>query len=235
MRIVLVIAHPDDEAFGPGGTIAKCAKRHDVFIICATKGQAGKDSWKIRVRSLGEERRDELRRSAKILGVQKVFFLGFEDGKLSQSVYHELAKKLEGILRALRPKIIIAPEPRGISGHIDHVTVSMVSSFVYEKLNFVKTILYYCITEKRAKALKGYFIYVPPGYKESEIDLKIDIRDVWDQKVRAMMEHTSQVHDIKRILARAKKFPKEENFLVALKGIRRKNIRALRRILGARF
>jgi len=40
--LVCIFAHPDDEAFGPGGTIAKFAKQRPVYLICATKGESGK-------------------------------------------------------------------------------------------------------------------------------------------------------------------------------------------------
>ena len=40
--LVCIFAHPDDEAFGPGGTIAKFAKKRPVYLICATKGESGK-------------------------------------------------------------------------------------------------------------------------------------------------------------------------------------------------
>lgn len=233
LALAAIFAHPDDEAFGPGGTLAKFAKKNDVYILCATKGESGKDSRSARKRALGDARAGELRRSADILGARKVFFLGYEDGSLSNSIYHELAGKIERILKKVEPEIILTFEPRGISGHIDHIAVSMISSFVYERFPSARIILYYCITEKRAKKNKGYFIYAPPGYKEKEIDLKVDISGVWDQKVRAMMEHGSQAHDISRILKRAKKFPKEENFLVISKRGRRRAVRALERVLGA--
>ncbi|MBI4159549.1 PIG-L family deacetylase [Candidatus Wolfebacteria bacterium] len=81
--IVCIFAHPDDEAFGPGGTIAKLAKKNRVYIICATKGEAGKDSRRKKMGVLHDHRASELVASAKILGVKKVYFLGFKDGTLS--------------------------------------------------------------------------------------------------------------------------------------------------------
>ncbi len=217
MKVACIFAHPDDEAFGPGGTIAKLAQKHEVFLLSATNGEAGKDSQAGAKKKLGERRAKELKKSAKILGIKKIFFLGFEDGTLCNNLYHDLAAKIEKILKKIQPEIILTSEPRGGSGHIDHITVSMVSSFVFERLDFVHTILYSCISEERARANKGYFIYVPPGYKKSEIDLAVNTEDVWDQKLEAMKAHTSQIHDINRILERAKLFPKEEYFLIRSK------------------
>ena len=215
--IVCIFAHPDDEAFGSGGTIAKLAKTNDVYLICATKGESGKERGKKGPKHLGKIREHELLASAKILGAKKVFFLGFKDGELCNNLYHKLATKIEYILKKLKPEIILTHEPRGGSGHIDHIAVSMVTSFVFERLPFIKTILQHCLTERRARKNKGYFIYVPPGYTDSEIDLKVDVRDVWDIKKKAMMSHKSQIHDVKRILKRSRGFPKVENFLVKSK------------------
>lgn len=217
--VVCVFAHPDDEAFGPGGTIAKLAKKNPVYIICATKGEAGLDSrkGKVKVKALYEEREQELLRSAKILGVKRVYFLGFKDGTLSNNLYHEIAAKIERILRNLKPEVILTHEPRGGSGHLDHIAISMISSYLFERLPFVKVMLQHCLPDFRAKAFKKYFIYRPPGYSRKEIDLVVDINDVWETKLRAMHEHQSQMHDIKRIVKMARRFPKKEHFLVVRK------------------
>jgi len=216
-NIVCIIAHPDDEAFGPGGTIIKLARRHQVYIICATKGEAGQPAGQKGGAAFGRIRERELLASAKILGVKKVFFLGFCDGQLSNSIYQPLAKKIEKILRRLKPETIITYEPRGISGHIDHIVVSMVSSFVFRKLPFIKKIMYICILEKFAKMNRDYFVYVPPGCTEAGIDLTVDVSSVWDQKVRAMFAHRSQIQDVKWMADVAEKFPKKEYFLVKRK------------------
>ena len=215
--LVCIFAHPDDEAFGSGGTIAKFAKERPVYLICATKGESGKHKGKKDKQNLGAIRADELRKSAKILGVKKIFFLGFKDGTLSNNLYHDLAGKIERILKRIKPGTILTYEPRGISGHIDHIAISMVSSFVFHRLPFVKKILQFCIRDNRARRRQNYFIYRPPGYKTSEIDLVVDTRKTWDIKVKAMMQHQSQLHDIKRLLVWFKKLPKKENFLVVTK------------------
>lgn len=211
---VAIFAHPDDESFGPAGTIHKLTSEYDVYIICATKGEIGQNSLKGE-KPLNEIRAEELEASAKLLGVKKVFFLGFIDGTLSNAMYPDLVLKIEKILKPLKPALLLTFEPRGVSGHIDHITMSMVTSFIFEKLSFVKTLMYYCASEEAAARRKpGYFIYRPPGYKRSEIDKVVDITDVWDIKMKAMEIHKSQAADAKKILKDREGLPKEEYFLV---------------------
>ena len=217
-KLVCVFAHPDDEAFGPGGTIAKFAKDHDVYILCATKGEAGGKNGQ---KDIGKIRSDELLESSRILGVKQVFFLGFTDGQLCNNTYHALAKKIKKHLDLIKPQTLLTFEPRGVSGHIDHVTVSMVVSYLFERLPYVKTLLYYCHTDWQVKIiktfLKDYFVYFPPGYKSAEIGKTVDIKPVWKIKERAMKVHKSQMHDVNRILAFLKLMPKKEYFLVLKK------------------
>lgn len=221
-----MFAHPDDEAFGPAGTIALLAKTHDVYVLCATKGEAGikvksstlrrSSGQELKVKSLGDVRAEELKKSAKILGVKEVFFLGFEDGTLSNNLYHKLASKIQEKLEEYKPEIVITYDLKGVSGHIDHITVALATMFVVQKLPFVKEVWQYCIleVEGRAEYRRKYFIYFPPGYNESEIDKAVDIASVWEQKVKAMHQHKSQMHDVKRVLSFLEKQKRKEYFLV---------------------
>lgn len=211
---VCIFAHPDDEAFGPGGTIALLAGKQDVYLICVTNGDAGDCSIE-KARELSEIRHDELLTSAKILGVKKVFFLDYKDGCLSNSMYHDIASKIEQVLHDLKPDTLLTFEPRGISGHIDHIAVSMITTFLFKKLSFVKKLMYFCISDKH-RTLEGddYFIYFPPGYNRNEVDEVVDITSVWEQKVTGMKTHNSQKHDGERILEVLEQLPKEEYFLV---------------------
>jgi N-acetylglucosamine malate deacetylase 2 len=195
-----IFAHPDDEAFGPGGTLATLAKEHDVYLICVTNGDAGINSSK-KTKELGEIRREELLASSKIVGVKKVFFLNYKDGSLSHNIYHEIAEKVKDIISDLKPETLLTFEPRGVSGHLDHIAVSMIASYVFEEVDFVKELWYYCITEKARSLHEKYFIYFPPGYKASDISKTVDISAVWDKKVEAINEHESQKHDVDKILA----------------------------------
>jgi LmbE family N-acetylglucosaminyl deacetylase len=215
--IVAVFAHPDDETFGPGATLHKLAQNNDVYIVCATCGEAGQNGSHETKREIAEIRREELQSACKILGVQDVIFLGFEDGTLSNNQYHAIAKAVKEKLIQLKPEIVITFEPKGVSGHIDHIAMSMITTFVVRDLPFVECLMYYGNLKERAASRKDYFIYFPPGYDRSEFDEIVDISDVWDVKVKAMEQHKSQIKDMQNILESAKNFPKEEYFFVVKK------------------
>src|SRR5438270_56061 len=97
--IVGIFAHPDDEALFIGGMLAKLAKDNLVYIICITDGDwDGKQHNTTR----GEIRKKEMESSASVLGVKKVFFLGFQDGTLSNNMYFTIAGKIQETLEILK-------------------------------------------------------------------------------------------------------------------------------------
>lgn len=213
--VVAIFAHPDDEAFGPGGTLAKLSQTEDVYLITVTGGQAGMCNLDVHGQKLEEIRREELMNSAKILGIKKVYFLGFEDGTLSNNKYHEIASKIGKILKKLHPNILLTFEPKGVSGHIDHITVSMITTFLFKKNKSIKTLMYYCIMEKRReKYLDDYFIYFPEGYPEKQIDHVVDTTDTINKKMEAIKTHASQMEDGLRVIKSLKRMPPKEYFLI---------------------
>lgn len=217
-RTVCVFAHPDDEAFGPGGTIATLAKTQDVYILCATKGDAGGTGTQ---KDLPDIRSKELQRSASILGVKEVVFLGFHDGALDNNLYHSLADEIQRHLDRLQPETLLTFEPHGVSGHIDHIVISMVIHFLFEKLTYVRKLMLYCHDESQMEVVRKhiatYFVYFPPGYPSSSIDERVDTSSVWDIRKEAIMCHQSQSHDISHVLPIYEELPKEELFLVKTK------------------
>lgn len=210
--ILCVIAHPDDEAFGPSGTLALLSKKHNVHIVCVTDGASD-----VRFHPMGESlaaiRSLELKASAKIIGAKKVYFLGYKDGSLCNNLYHEIAKKIEELCKSLNVSLLITQEPRGISGHLDHVALSMISTFVYEKCLSIDAVWYSCITREVRASIPNYFIHFPDGYERKDIDLVVDISSVLNQKISAIKCHASQAKDVERILTRMPNFPQEECFL----------------------
>src|SRR3990172_10969806 len=80
--LLAVLAHPDDESFGLGGTLALYAQKgYDVYLVCATRGEVGMvDEEHLRgYASTAELREAELRCAAQHLGLKGVYFLGYRD------------------------------------------------------------------------------------------------------------------------------------------------------------
>ena len=211
-KVVCIFAHPDDEViFGPAGTILHLSRSAEVHLISATSGDAGRNPFG---GDLGKIREQELQESADILGVTQVHFLGFKDGSLCNNLYHAIAEKITILMDKIKPTTIITMEPRGISGHIDHITMSFISSYLFHKLPYIKKIMYHCRIKTDKPWRQDYFIYVPPGYDKNEVDQIVDVADVWDKKLKALQAHKSQHEDVDMLLENYKTIPKEEYFLV---------------------
>ncbi len=211
--VLVVTAHPDDEAFGPSGLIAKISATHDVHLVCVTDGASDSRFHPLGPK-LGPLRREELKKSAHILGVKKVHFLNYKDGTLSNNLYHEVAEKLTAIAKDINPTFIITMENRGVSGHLDHVAVSMIASFVYRNMPSIDAILYHVASKESSESMKDYFIYFPPGFEKKDVDLVVDISDVLDKKIAAAKCHDTQMKDVLRVTKRWLVVPKEEWYLV---------------------
>ena len=213
-RLLAIFAHPDDESFGPGGTLAKYAKEGvEIHILCATKGEAG--------RGTGDIRGQELISAAKILGVKKVDFLDYTDGELSNSKYHEIAEKIITKINDFKPQVLMTYDIKGNSGHLDHIAMALMTTYVFLHQKIAQRLFYYCrpkfygLIEEKDKAFRRkYFIYFPEGYSEEEISVKSDVNSIWKTKVLAMKEHKSQLKDVRRIIRMYQIRPKVENFLL---------------------
>ena len=155
-KILCVFAHPDDESFGPGGTLAKYSKEGvHIEILCATRGEAGKNSTKENIENiLAETRAKEIIKASKVLGVKKIEFLDYRDGELCNNKYHEIAEKVTYKVKQFKPDAIITFEPLGVSGHLDHVALSLITTFVVIKTRFGGKLYYYCINKERASLFK---------------------------------------------------------------------------------
>ena len=215
-KTVCIFAHPDDEAFGPSGTIAKFADEGEVFLICVTNGNDKNNGE----RELIKIRDQELHESSKILGVKKVYCLKYADGELCNNKYHEVVGKIEKILKKIQPDTPITFEARGVSGHIDHMFCSMIASYIFRENRYIKRLLYFCMPKVRSLLMKDYFIYFPPGYTKKEVDIVVDISKYWNLKIESIKAHQSQKKDVERVLnlLRLGNFlrflPKEGYFLV---------------------
>jgi LmbE family N-acetylglucosaminyl deacetylase len=134
--LLAVLAHPDDETFGMGGTLALYAQRGAaVHLVCATRGEAGEaDAAYLRgFSSIAELREHELGCAARQLGLAGVHFLNYRDSgmpgakdnqhpkALINAPLDELAGKVVGCIRQLCPQVVLTHDPMGGYGHPDHI------------------------------------------------------------------------------------------------------------------
>jgi N-acetyl-1-D-myo-inositol-2-amino-2-deoxy-alpha-D-glucopyranoside deacetylase len=146
--ILAVLAHPDDESFGMGGTLAYYARSNcDVFLICATRGEAGEmDPEHLgNFKTTAEKREAELRCAAQILGLKDVFFLDYRDSGMPGSednnhpdaqINHpidEVAGKVVRYLRELKADIVVTFDPIGGYRHPDHIHIQKAATLAFEK------------------------------------------------------------------------------------------------------
>jgi len=126
-RLLAIFAHPDDEAFAAGGTIAKYTQECVITeLICATSGEAGRTGGLAESReALARIRRDECRESCRILGIRDVHFLGYVDKELKDADTTEAQQKIVEVIRTFKPDVIFTFGPEGGGNeHIDHKAIS---------------------------------------------------------------------------------------------------------------
>jgi N-acetyl-1-D-myo-inositol-2-amino-2-deoxy-alpha-D-glucopyranoside deacetylase len=134
-RLLAVFAHPDDETFGAGGTLALYAQRGvEVHLVCATRGEVGEAPPDLKgFPSVAEMRESELRCAAKVLGLAGIHFLGYRDSGMPGSPdndhpqafaaapLQDVARAVARYIRELRPQVVITFDPIGGYRHPDHI------------------------------------------------------------------------------------------------------------------
>lgn len=134
--LVFLGAHPDDESFGPGSTLAQYALAGvKVYIICATGGEAGTSvsEYNHVQDSIKEHRASELDRAVKALGAAGLYRLGYRDSGmrgseenkhpdcLAMAPLDEVTGRIVKIFREIKPDVVITHDEGGGYGHPDHI------------------------------------------------------------------------------------------------------------------
>jgi LmbE family N-acetylglucosaminyl deacetylase len=135
-RLLIALAHPDDETFGPAGTIIRYARsRVDVHVICATRGEAGHADPELLEGhdSLADLRTQELLCAARHLGLAGLHLLDYRDSgmegdpenddhaSLYQAPLDQVVEQIAGLIRQIRPQVVITFDRTGGYFHPDHV------------------------------------------------------------------------------------------------------------------
>jgi len=135
-RVMVVTAHPDDPESLAGGTIAKLAKEgRAITYVIVTNGNKGSDDPALTSERLAPIREKEQRQAARVLGVERVEFLGYEDCEVEDT--RDLLRDVTRQIRQWRPDLIITQSPNRTYAnfpgwHRDHrITGGVVLDCIY--------------------------------------------------------------------------------------------------------
>ncbi len=131
LRLMAVLAHPDDESLGCGGTLARYANEGvETFLVTATRGENGRlgASRSSSPEQLGKIREAELLAAAGALGISEVEFLDYTDGALDRVDPTEAIEKIAAHIRRVRPQVVLTFGPEGAYGHPDHIAISQLTA-----------------------------------------------------------------------------------------------------------
>jgi LmbE family N-acetylglucosaminyl deacetylase len=145
--LMAVFAHPDDESFGSGGTLARYGADPDVrvVLVCATRGEAGEisDPALSSKEKLGEVREAELRCACQVLGIEALHLLGYRDSgmagtpenqhprALTRADFHEAVGKIVAHIRGEKPDVVVTFDETGGYGHPDHIAIHHFTKAAY--------------------------------------------------------------------------------------------------------
>lgn len=131
LRLLAVLAHPDDESLGLGGTLAHYAEQGvDTYVLTATRGQRGRfftNDDRPSDEEVGRVREAELRAAAAELGVREVSLLDYRDGELDAADPTGATNRIAAELRRIRPQVVVTFDAYGAYGHPDHIAISQLT------------------------------------------------------------------------------------------------------------
>jgi LmbE family N-acetylglucosaminyl deacetylase len=128
LRLLCVLAHPDDESLGVGGILAHyAAEGIETFLLTATRGERGRfgnQKESPGLDAVGRVREAELHAAAKVLGIREVSLLDYIDKDLDQANPAEIIGHIAAHLRRVKPHVVVTFGPEGAYGHPDHIAIS---------------------------------------------------------------------------------------------------------------
>jgi LmbE family N-acetylglucosaminyl deacetylase len=219
LTVMMVAAHPDDDAYGMAGTVAlhSADEGFRYVLVHATDGGAGDipPDFPATRETLGALRREEDERAWRALGrpPDRHEWLGYQDGEVSAVAFEELVDRLAAIMAEERPNVVGSFGPDGITGHPDHVTIGAATDAAFDRVaatpggglqRLVHGAMPQSIWERwnatrRRKGLEPWdpdAVYHLRGVPDEQIGVSVDVSSVAMRVVAGLREHRSQQHVI---------------------------------------
>lgn len=217
--LVTVFAHPDDETFSVGGSVAAAVDAGArVVAICATRGEAGQiaDPHLATPDTLGDIREAELRAACAELGVHDVRLLGYRDSGMDGSADNadpralasapddEVVDRIAAHFQELRPDVVVTFEPGGVYGHPDHRKISRCCTAAFDLVpgarlfhaGPARSAFKAMLTEMKAAGVGEPFPFDGSdtfGTADADITTIVDVSAQLPRKRRALAAHRTQI------------------------------------------
>jgi len=203
-KTVLVVgAHPDDNDFGAGATVAKAAREGaEIIYLIATTGQRGSSDETMTPEKLSGIRKKEQEEAAGVLGVREVHFLDYVDGELVPDI--RLKEQVVKYIRRTRPDIVFTMDPSffyfkdfGFVNHSDHraigeATLDACYPLARDLLSFPE----HAKTGLRPHKVKELLLH---SFVPENANFYVDVTDTFAIKIQALSLHKSQVGDMRNV------------------------------------
>ena len=221
LKLLCVVAHPDDECFAFGGALSLAGRQGvETYVICLTDGQAATNRGEATSgEDLGRMRREEFKASCEVLGVLRYELMDYQDAQLEFADFSTTARRLVERMREFKPDVVVTFGGDGaLNTHPDHTMVSLLTTAAYHWSASAKRYpeagevhhasrLFYLTT--------NFFMDDRPAPMPAPWSVTLDVRSVMEVKQEAFRRHTSQAPLMERTKSMFEKFGKTEFYTLA--------------------
>lgn len=223
LKLATILAHPDDETFGTGGTLIRYARDGiEVHSLCLTEGEkgwAGIDDRIVPRELVGPTRARELAEAGRRMGLAGVTCLRYPDGGLADVNEEWVVRDIVRWLRLVRPEVVIIWGPDGGYGHPDHIAAGERALKAIELAGVqrhepelgahwhAKRCYRYVasaeLIDRLSSLMPAFAQYIgtlavkPQRWTRDRLGAVIDVGAVLDAKVHAMDAHQTQAPDLR--------------------------------------
>lgn len=206
-----IFAHPDDEAFGPCGTLLlETRAGSELHLITLTAGENGMNPDN--VPNLGEVRLEEWRKAGELLGAASMHHFGYTDGTLNNLAMIEISERITQVIhKVLETESndveieFMTLDLNGLTGHIDHIVAARAACKAFYRLKPTDTrftrIRFFCLPSTHYPTQNTDWIYMEAGRLPDEINETIDARGIKEGILEVMRAHNSQRSDAENQIA----------------------------------
>lgn len=192
-RLLAIFAHPDDETFRPGGTLAFLSRQGvRVEALTFTRGEAGScgEPPLCMPEELPAVREREFRCACAALRIQPPRLLDYADGHLQECDTETMIAHILSVMDEVKPQVLLSFGPDGLSGHPDHIAVGRWTAEAFRRVDDIAVLYTVAVPRSLAEKLNMQQIHSVP---DEAIALTVDVSKVWETKLSAMRCHATQI------------------------------------------